>query len=85
MRDPRTIPVLHALFTFADGSTIERGWSMLDADLPHWMKDGPPEWLLDPRRSWTRPQDPITFTGRVRVGHEAEARALLAPLPGAPG
>ncbi len=82
MRDPRTMPVLRVVFTLADGITIERDWTMHDPDLPEWTQAAPPDWILDPLRSWPHPQDPITFTGRVREGHEDEARALLTETTG---
>lgn len=41
------------------------------------VREGPPEWLTNPSRHWDDPQDPITFKGAVKSGHEAEARAAL--------
>jgi hypothetical protein len=67
-------PVLRVRFTLADGTPLERDWTMADVDekYPAWIR-GVPDWLEDPRRGWAHPQDPITYTGRVKPGCEAEA------------
>jgi len=36
-----------------------------------------PEWLEEPLRQWESPQDPITFSGRVRKGFRDEAMEYL--------
>ena len=66
---------------FDDGSQEERTWSMADFD------GGAPaptvdlqDWMVDPRRSWEHPQDPITHSTLVAPGREDEARAWLAGL-----
>jgi hypothetical protein len=71
--NPRTRPVLRVNFTLEDGSALEREWTM-DEATPEWARSGPPSWLMMPKRRWDHPQDPITLSGRVRPGHEEEAR-----------
>jgi len=71
MEDPRTRPVLAVRFELPDGSLLERQWSYGE-QTPAWTK-APPDWLENPQRSWPHPQDPITLTGRVKEGREAEA------------
>lgn len=78
--DPATLPVLRIEFTMPDGSLLTREWTMAQAasdPLVEKLKEIPPTWLENPRRAWDRPQDPITFTGTVKPGHENDARALL--------
>lgn len=61
-------------FRLPDGEMLERAWYMGEEmpDLAHI-----PDWLDNPRRSWERPQDPVTFKGDVKPGREAEARAFV--------
>ena len=80
--DPATMPVLRVEFRLPDGDVIERTWNMAEAatdPLCARLREGVPEWLENPRKAWAHPQDPITFKGNVRPGHEAEAREFAAP------
>jgi hypothetical protein len=85
MRDPNTQPLIRVELKLADGSTLEREWTMRtlvgkDASLKAAL-EAPPAWLESPRRSWDHPQDPITYRGSVRSGSEDEARAFVEALP----
>lgn len=72
-------PILLVRFTFADGTELNRDFTIGDiGSLPSALTDGPPDWLEDPLREWSRPLEPITLTGRVIAGREDEARAALA-------
>ena len=75
--DPSTMPVVRVVFTLADGTVLQRDWTMHEPP-PRVLMEGPPEWLGNARRTWDHPQDPVTLTGDVDAGHEAEARELLA-------
>lgn len=71
---------LRFAFTCEDGSVIEREWTWADMKAgrgPTWHHDGPPDWLAESSRSWPDPQGPISLTGRVVAGREAEARAVV--------
>lgn len=41
-----------------------------------------PRWAINPRRSWPHPQDPITLSARVEIGHDQEALAWLDEIFG---
>lgn len=72
-------PVIAVRLVLPDGSLIERAWGMSSPDLGR-VADrfkSPPAWLKNPKKKWDHPQDPIMFTGQVRAGHEADARALV--------
>lgn len=79
MSGPLDRPLVRAKFTMPDGEVLERDWTMRDVEREGKppFEDAPPDWLEDPNRSWPHPQDPITFTGTVRAGHEQDARDLL--------
>jgi hypothetical protein len=64
-------PVIRVRFDLPDGSLLEREWTYGE-QTPAWLRMVP-DWLEDPQRTWDHPQDPITFTGRVKEGREAEA------------
>lgn len=74
--------MLRGEFTLPDGElvVVERTMAQLQVeggdDFERMLREGPPDWLTNPNRSWPHPQDPITFTGDVRPGFEAAARAL---------
>lgn len=72
-------PVLRAEFTLESGDVLVREWRIREA-IPGWT-ERPPEWLDDPRRTWPRPQDPITLTGRVQPGREGDARRAMGLGP----
>jgi hypothetical protein len=73
------MPVLRLALTFPDGTLRKRDWSTRD------IREGsnpsilhtPPPWLLNPKRSWPHPQDPVTLSGDVPAGREKDAEALL--------
>lgn len=67
-------PAIRVELTLATGEVLTRDYH--DSG-PAWVLDGPPAWLLNPGRVWDRPQDPVTFSGTVEAGHEAEARAVI--------
>ena len=76
MLDPNRRPVLAVSFRCADGSVIERSWTMgQHAEMPD-LADIP-EWLENPSKDWPHPQDPVTYRGDVRPGSEAAALALV--------
>lgn len=83
MRDPKTLPVIAVDFAFPDGSHYKRSWTMATAgEAPEFIRPGagpqmPPDWLEEAGRHWDHPQDPVTLTGRVKPGREAEARKAL--------
>lgn len=76
MNDPLTTPVVRYEFTRADGTTLVREWSLNDH--PPKPPTDVPAFLVNPRRRWEHPQDPVTFLGDVRPGQEAEAEAWMA-------
>lgn len=83
MRDPKTIPVGRVEIDFPDGSRHVAEWTMDEiGEAPAFIRPGsgpqmPPDWLENPRRRWDHPQDPITFSGRVKPGREVAARTAL--------
>ncbi len=81
MKDPMLLPVVRVELTLADGTLLTREWLMNEAGSIREALRSPPAWLEEPRRRWDHPHDPITFSGRVREGHEADARALVNPGP----
>lgn len=72
--DPRAQPVVRCEFRLPTGTVLIRTWTM--AEKPPDMRK-PPAWLEDPERKWGHPQDPVLMLGRVKPGHEDEARAFL--------
>lgn len=78
-RDPLEMPAIRLEFTLADGSKIERDFTMADSPNPRALQN-PPSWLTGRSRRWDHPQDPITFAGSVVAGHEDEARAYVEAL-----
>lgn len=73
-------PLIEARIVFADGTQASRVWSMRDVE-----KSGSPtvdmaEWMVEPRKSWVHPQDPIIYSALVPEGREEDARAWLASL-----
>jgi hypothetical protein len=91
MRDPLTIPVMRVEFTFPNGDVFERDYTIATAsEAPAFLRPGggdtaPPDWLDNPRREWSHPQDPVTFRGDVKPGREAEANAALRASTAEPG
>lgn len=80
MKDPATIPILRAEFTLPDGEVLVREWTMMQAASDPYamkLKGAPFSWLDNPRRAWDHPQDPVTFKGNVKSGHEDEARQFI--------
>lgn len=76
-------PVLRARFTLPDGTPLERDFTLDDLEregghpFERTVRDGPPDWLDEPRRAWDHPQDPVTFSGRVKPGREGDARKAV--------
>jgi hypothetical protein len=60
------------------GTILIRTWHLGD-DQPDLAK--PPAWLEDFGRAWDRPHDPVLVYGRVKAGHEDDARELLGMKP----
>lgn len=82
--DPKMMPVLRVKFTLPDGEVLERNWNMEQATTDPAaakLREAPPSWLENPRKAWDHPQDPITFTGTVKAGHEDEARTFCGAAP----
>lgn len=77
MRDPMTIPVVKVSWRLADGSFVERSWSLNDGPPKPFP---PPPFIRSPRRTWVHPQDPVTLLGDVEPGFEDEARAFVEAL-----
>lgn len=69
-------PALRVRFELADGSLLERDWTMVEPSAM-WVKAGPPEWLEDAARHSGRGPDPILLTGRVKAGFEDVARQVV--------
>lgn len=82
MDDPMKRPVVRVDFVLPDGDHLVREWTFKDCPPPETFSAPPPEWLLEPRRAWPHPQDPITFTGTVRTGFADEARQFVEALDG---
>jgi hypothetical protein len=74
MDDPRKRPVVELRLVFADDSQDSRFWRMDDSPPKDFDQ---PEWMIEPRRSWQHPQDPIIFSCLVAEGREEEARDWL--------
>lgn len=70
-------PAIRCVFRLASGEVIDRWWSMFDAKSPSDFADIP-DWLDNPLKAWPHPQDPVTFSGDVQPGHEADALAFVA-------
>jgi hypothetical protein len=69
-------PVLRVEFRMPGGGPkLMRQWTIKE-QIPEWTKS-PPDWLLQPWRSWDHPQGPILLTGRVKKGYEDEARVAV--------
>lgn len=71
-------PVLRVRFELADGSLLERDWTVSD-EVPAILRiyGGPPPWLDEPRRTWEKVRDPVTLRGRVKPGFEDVAREVV--------
>ena len=86
-RDPFDRPMVKIELALPDGTKLEKDFSyrqMENGEFPQLkvlQEEGPPEWWTEPSRVWDRPQDPITFRGKVAAGHEAEAREFLGVDP----
>lgn len=82
--DPDKKPAVRLAFAMPDGEVLMRDWLWEDrnsesfAAIFDWTKGEVPAWLRDPLRTWTDPQDPVTFSGFVIDGHEADALGVLA-------
>ena len=71
--------VLRIVLSFPDGAQLENTWtwgdiSMLEDPSPY---SSPPDWLMEPSRSWPDPAGPIILYGKVPEGFEAIARRYL--------
>jgi hypothetical protein len=70
--------------TFPSGSTerAELTWPQVLAAGNHLdsLDNDLADWMVNPRKSWPHPQDPITFKVEVTAGREADARAWLDEL-----
>lgn len=69
-------PVLIVMFEIPHLDEVIYRAYQYGEEVPEWTKF-PPSWLENPRRKWDRPQDPITLTGTVKEGFEAEARKAV--------
>lgn len=85
--DPNTIPMLAIEFRCADGSAFKRDWCLNDADAdrmpPVETFEVIPDWLDNPRQSWSNPLDPVKYSGDVKPGREDEARQFVEELDAA--
>lgn len=68
-------PTTRVEFTLASGEVVAREWMMFDRQP---AIEDIPAWLDNPRKAWPHPQDPVTFKGDVRAGHEDECMAFVA-------
>lgn len=85
--NPWMIPVLRAEFVLADGTVLKQDFTMAAVEghpLVELLRGASPSWLLNRRKVWSHPQDPITFRAEVQEGFEEEARALFTPGKGRP-
>jgi hypothetical protein len=76
---PFDLPVIRVELRLADGSVIEREWSINDGPPKPFP---PPARLLHPSRKWDKPQGPITIAGDVEPGFEDIARGFVEGLSG---
>lgn len=75
-------PVVELRLVFPDDTQESRFWGIDD----HPPKEfGQPDWMIEPRRSWQHPQDPIIFSARVEFGRTEEARKWLDAQGGSAG
>jgi hypothetical protein len=65
---------------FGDGSQESRTWSWADVRAGRHPMPDIEEWMVDPRKSWQHPQDPIILSTLVAEGREQEARQWLSDL-----
>lgn len=89
MRDPLTSPAVAVEFRLSDGEVLAASWSLSDGDdvLRRVMDSvsAIPDWLDNPWKSWSVPQDAVTFSGDVKPGREDEAREFVAALAASGG
>lgn len=68
-------PTTRVEFRLASGEMVVREWTMFDQQPEI---ESIPSWLDNPRKAWHHPQDPVTFKGDVRAGHEDDCAAFVA-------
>jgi len=73
-------PQIEVRIVFDDDSQDSRIWTWGDAKNGTIPQLDIEEWMVDPRKTWAHPQDPIVFSTLVAVGREQEAREWLAAL-----
>jgi hypothetical protein len=71
--------MVQVILELTDGGTLQAAWTWgeIQEGVKPPFRQGPPYWVEDPQRVWPHPSKPITFMGRVKPGHEEEARALV--------
>ena len=77
-------PVVEVTLEFSDGSGERKVWTWGEVqagNAPALDNLGQlQDWMVDPRKAWAHPQDPICYSTKVADGHDEDARAWLASL-----
>ncbi len=81
--DPLLRPLLRLHLVLHSGEELTHDWTMANLDMGQPAPDMDAlhrDWMLEPRKVWTHPQDPVTHSALVAEGHEDDARKLMQSL-----
>lgn len=83
-RDALKRPLARLELVLHDGRFMRQDWSMEDIDAgrftPALLEEIVEPWMLNMRKEWPNPQDPVTHVADVKEGHEIDAGNLMESL-----
>lgn len=81
-RELRLRPVVRLLVTIGLDPTIDRTYTVDQAPSIAVLKEGPEQWMKNPRQRWDHPQDPVTFSFQVREADREQALEWIKRFEG---